>query len=134
MALTIVHNSRAMSSIPALTGCARLLVVWTLEASSDTASDECQAWSYSPAGGGTIYTTHTWPTKIMAPTTSLLLASWDILVEDVTPIGGAAVFAKATATSVTMSLRVGTGDQDPVLVSSTAASRVRATGSVPCFH
>ena len=127
-----VRDSQAISSVPALAGGARLLVVWTAGVAGHTGYG-CQAWYYSPVGAGTIYTTHTALTTIVAPTTPLLLAPWDTLAEDVTPIGGAAVFGKATATSVTMSFGVGAGDQEPVLISSTAVGRGTTTGSAPCF-
>jgi hypothetical protein len=62
-----------------------------------------------------------------------MLAPWDVLAEGITPIAGAAVFAKATSTSITMSFAIDAGDQKPVLVSSAASSNVTARGSVPCF-
>ncbi|RJT88509.1 hypothetical protein D6T64_10285 [Cryobacterium melibiosiphilum] len=126
-----VRGAQAISSVPVLPGGARLLVVWSDRVPGDQPGYGCQAWYYSPAGGGTIYTTHTALTKIVAPTTPLLLAPWDTLAEGVTPIGGAAVFAKATATSVTMSFAITA--QEPALISSAATSAITATGTVPCF-
>lgn len=91
----------------------------------------CQAWFYSPVGGGTLYAKKTTPAAQIVPPTPSGLASWAKLGEGLSATG-AKVFSGLTG-RITLTLDLDAGDRAPVSISSAATIRTLATRSDPCF-
>ena len=90
----------------------------------------CEAWFYTPAAGGSIYTKRTSPeSHIAAPGGDL--TSWIKLGEGVSA-NGAAVFGGVND-RITVALSLAAGAQDDVVVNTTVTPRTLATVGAPCL-
>jgi type II secretory pathway pseudopilin PulG len=90
----------------------------------------CQAWFYTPAGGGTVYTKRVSPAALILPPTAAALTSWIKLGDGVSP-SGTPVFGGVDG-RVTVALAIDAGDNLPLTINSTATMRTLATRSTPC--
>ncbi|RJT88506.1 hypothetical protein D6T64_10265 [Cryobacterium melibiosiphilum] len=90
----------------------------------------CQAWFFTPAGGGTVYTKRLSPAAVIAPPTGAALTSWIKLGDGVSP-GGTPVFGGVDG-RITVALAIDAGENLPVSINSTATMRTLATRSDPC--
>jgi hypothetical protein len=91
----------------------------------------CQAWYFTPAAGGRLYTKRTPAAAAMQAPTAGTLASWSLLGTGIS-VSGAGVFT-ASAGLVTVSLNISTGAATPVALSSTSNTLNLVTTGAPCF-
>jgi Tfp pilus assembly protein PilW len=108
---------------------AQLLTVRTAGAGSSIAW-ACQAWYFTTAEGGSIYTKRTDPATAIATPTSLTLSTWVKLADNVS-VAGADVFT-AVAGQAGIGLVVATDHGAPITMSSTATMRILSTTISPC--
>lgn len=90
----------------------------------------CQAWFFTPADGGTVYTKKASPAALVTPPTATDLTSWIKLGDGVSP-SGAHVFGGVDG-RITVALAIDAGENLPVSINSTATMRTLATRSDPC--
>ncbi|TFB75944.1 type II secretion system protein [Cryobacterium glaciale] len=91
----------------------------------------CEAWFYTPAAGGSLYTKRTSPASLIAPPAADDLTSW-IKLGDGVSANGAAVFGGING-RITVDLNVAAGTQASVSVNTTASPRTLATVGAPCL-
>ncbi|SEM88099.1 type II secretion system protein [Cryobacterium luteum] len=90
----------------------------------------CQAWFYTPAAGGSVYTKRTSPASLIAAPGGDL-ASWIKLGEGVST-NGSAVFGGVND-RITIALDLEAGTQPSVIVNTTVTPRTLATVGAPCL-
>ena len=91
----------------------------------------CQAWFYTPADGGSLYTKRTSPASLITAPVSGDLGSW-IKLGDGVSTTGAAVFGGVND-RITVALTLDAGAQKPVVVNTTVTPRTLATIGEPCL-
>ncbi|WP_158252503.1 hypothetical protein [Cryobacterium sp. Y57] len=91
----------------------------------------CQAWFYTPADGGSLYTKRTSPASLITAPGSGDLANW-IKLGDGVSTTGAAVFGGVND-RITVALTLDAGAQKPVVVNTTVKPRTLATIGEPCL-
>lgn len=127
---TGVRNASGVAALSSETDGTQFLVARTAEGGA-TAEWACQAWYYTPDDGGSFYMRRTSPaSEILRPPTGDL-TGWTKLGDGVS-VSGAAVFGGIDG-RIDLELDLDAGEQTPVSVNSTAAMRMLATGSAPCF-
>lgn len=104
---------------------------------STTTGSSCQAWFYSPAAGGAIYTKRTSPAVAIAMPTGTPDSSW-ILIGDglqvqVGATPSAVIFSTPDGTRVDLKFDVLNGQDRPVHIETTATIPNPTTVSAPCF-
>jgi len=102
-----------------------------------TAGSSCQAWFYSPAAGGAIYTKRTTPATAITMPTSTPDSSWALLGNGLEVQVGAApsalIFSTPDGTRVDLKFDVLNGSDNPVHIETTATIPNPTTESAPCF-
>ncbi|WP_206750643.1 type II secretion system protein J [Cryobacterium sp. TMT2-10] len=129
-----VRNASAVTVInDPLTG-TQLLIARTAGRGS-TNSWSCQAWFYTPANGGAVYTSRTTPpAAIMAPS-GIPIAPWTLIGDRLSSVDAATSTNVFSAPSGRVDLKfvVTNGKRAPILVQSTVYLRKAPTVSSPCF-
>ncbi|TFD63602.1 type II secretion system protein [Cryobacterium ruanii] len=91
----------------------------------------CQAWFYTPAAGGSLYTKRTAPASRIAVPVSGDLGSW-IKLGDGVSTNGAPVFGGVND-RITVALDLDAGAQASVVMNTTVTPRTLATIGDPCL-
>ena len=91
----------------------------------------CEAWYYTPAAGGSLYTKRTSPATLIAVPVAGELSSW-IKLGDGVSTNGEAVFGGVND-RITVALDLEAGTQDSVVVNTTVTPRTLATVGDPCL-
>ena len=101
------------------------------------AGTSCQAWFYSPASGGAIYTKRTTPATAIAMPTGTPDSSWALVGNGLEVQVGAApsalIFSTPDGTRVDLKFDVLNGKDNPVHIETTATIPNPTTESSPCF-
>ncbi len=97
----------------------------------------CQAWFYSPASGGAIYTKRTTPAAAITMPSGTPDSSWALLGNGLEVQVGAApsalIFSTPDGTRVDLKFDVLNGQDNPVHIETTATIPNPLTESAPCF-
>jgi len=97
----------------------------------------CQAWFYSPASGGAVYTKRTSPAAAIAMPSGTPDSSWSLigagLEVQVGAAPSAAIFSTPDGNRVDLKFDVLNGEGNPVHIETTATIPNLATVSAPCF-
>lgn len=128
-----VRNAKAIRLVPDTAPDTQLLLVYTADGGGDTATWSCQAWYYSPDGGGSVYTKRTALVPIAEPMTAEAIRGWIRLGENVSLVDDGPVFSLPSTQTVGVSFAVDAGTAPPVVISTAASSRFVVTESTPCF-
>lgn len=108
-----VRNGVELRPVGTGTDGGQLLVVCTASASSATAKYSWQAWYWSPLGGGSLRTRIFDPGPPPVVPDATTLASWTLLLTNVTPYGAATVFSVDPARPGAVDVHFSTfGDDD----------------------
>ncbi len=109
----------------------QLLVVRTANNDVNTLTWSCKAWYFSSTDGSIRTKTTANGTKITAPAADQL-ATWTVLVDDVTPRSGAGIFT-AVAGGIEIAYDAQISEGDPVVIQTTATKRSGVTEAGTCF-
>lgn len=102
-----------------------------------SAGSACEAWFYSPASGGAIYTKRTTPATAITMPTGTPDSSWSLLGNGLEVQVGAApsalIFSTPDGTRAELKFDVINGKDNPVHIETTATIPNPITESAPCF-
>ncbi len=128
-----VRNASAVTVVPGPDAGTQILLARTVSGGS-TPIWSCQAWYYTPASGGAIYTTSTTPAAAITVPSGGPAGVWTLLGSGVTLVNAATtdVFS-APSGRVDLKFQVTNGTGSAVLVQTTIYLRSSATESAPCF-
>lgn len=102
-----------------------------------SAGTSCQAWFYSPAAGGAIYTKQTTPAVAITMPSGTPDSSWSLIGNGLQLQVGASpsavIFSTPSGTRVDLKFDVLNGQDNPVHIETTATIPNPITGSSPCF-
>lgn len=113
----------------------QLLLVRTVSLDPTSTAPSCQAWYYTPANGGTVYTIKTTPPTAITVPTGGPQGVWTILGTGVTPadpITGK-VFNAPSGGRVELKFDVAAGSHPYVLINTMTYSSQSTSVSSPCF-
>ncbi|WP_166876985.1 type II secretion system protein [Salinibacterium sp. ZJ450] len=113
-----VRHARELERAVPFAGAEVLRALIVDNAVSSPAAAHCEAWYF---GAGEIRTTRS-SSAIPLPVDATDVADWTLLAEGADPITGVQVFAQSDLTAA-LTVQVATGDEQPVLIETTAVSR-----------
>jgi hypothetical protein len=130
-----VRNATAVTVISDAAAGTQLLLARTVSGDLASSAASCQAWYYTPANGGAIYTTRTTPASAIALPAGGPQGVWTLLGTGVSPsdpvIGK--VFNAPSGSRVDLTLEVSAGANPYVLVATSTYTPSTTTVSTPCF-
>jgi type II secretory pathway pseudopilin PulG len=130
-----VRNATAVTVISDATAGTQLLLARTVSGDPVSTAASCQAWYYTPANGGAIYTTKTTPASAISLPAGGPQGVWTLLGIGVSPsdpvIGK--VFNAPSGSRVDLSLEVSAGANPYVLIATSTYTPSTTTVSTPCF-
>lgn len=130
-----VKNASAITVIAGATAGSQLLLTRTVSMDPTSTTPSCQAWYYTPVGGGNVYTT------IATPAAAILVPSggpqgvWTLLGTGVTPADPVTgkVFNAPSGDRVELNFNVTAGSHPYVLIHTMNYRSLSTTVSAPCF-
>lgn len=125
-AITVTSNS--------VTG-TQLLLVRTVSSDPNSTAPSCQAWYYTPANGGAVYTTKTTPAAAISLPAGGPQGVWTILgtgVSPADPVTGK-VFNAPSGGRVDLKFDVAAGSHPYVLINTMTYNSQSTSVSSPCF-
>jgi type II secretory pathway pseudopilin PulG len=128
------NASGIMVTSNAITG-TQLLLARTVGSDPNSTIASCQAWFYTPANGGAVYTKKTTPASLITLPVGSLQGLWTILGSGVTPadpITGK-VFNAPSGGRIEMKFDVAAGTHPYVLINTMTYTSQSASVSAPCF-
>jgi type II secretory pathway pseudopilin PulG len=130
-----VRNASAITVTSNATTGTQLLLARTLGTDPNSTVASCQAWYYTPANGGAIYTWKTTPASVISLPTGGPQGIWTILGAGVTPSDPVTgkVFNAPSGGRVELKFDVSAGKHPYVLVNTMTYTPQSATVSAPCF-
>jgi type II secretory pathway pseudopilin PulG len=132
---TGVRNASAITVTSNATSGTQLLLARTLGTDPNSTAASCQAWYYTPANGGAVYTTKTTPASIISLPAGGPQGLWTILGTGITPSDPVTgkVFNAPSNGRVELKFDVAAGTHPYVLVNTMTYTPQSATVSAPCF-
>lgn len=130
-----VKNASAITVAGGATAGTQLLLVRTVSSDPNSTTPSCQAWYYTPANGGAVYTTKTTPAAAITVPTGGPQGVWTILGTGVTPadpITGK-VFNAPSGGRVELKFDVAAGSHPYVLINTMTYNSQSTAVSSPCF-
>jgi type II secretory pathway pseudopilin PulG len=132
---TGVRNASAVNVTTDPVAGTQLLLARTLGSDPDTTAASCQAWYYTPANGGAVYTTRTTPASAIALPLGGPHGKWTLLGSGISPSDPATgkVFSAPSGGRVELKFDVAAGSHPYVLMNTMTYVSLSATVSAPCF-
>ena len=130
-----VRNASAITvTSNAVTG-TQLLLARTVGSDPTSTAPSCQAWYYTPANGGSVYTTRTTPASVISLPSGGPQGIWTIIGKGVSPADPATgkVFNAPSGGRVELKFDVAAGSHPYVLINSMTYTPQTTTVSAPCF-
>lgn len=130
-----IKNASAITVISdAVTG-TQFLIARTIGLDPNTTAPSCQAWYYTPTGGGTIYTRKTTPASIISLPAGGPAGIWTVLGTGIAPADPATgkVFNAPSGGRVELKFNVKAGAHPYVLIQTMTYTSQSSTVSTPCF-
>ena len=127
-ASAITVNSNAISGT-------QLLLVRTVSSDPNSTAPSCQAWYYTPASGGSVYTKKTTPATAITLPTGGPQGVWTILGSGVSPAdpNTGKVFNAPNGGRVELKFDVAAGAHPYVLINTMTYNSQSTSVSAPCF-
>lgn len=132
---TGVKNASAITVTSNTTTGTQLLLVRTVSSDPASTAPSCQAWYYTPANGGAVYTTKTTPATAITLPTGGPQGVWTILgsgISPADPITGK-VFNAPNGGRVELKFDVAAGSHPYVLINTMTYNSQSTSVSSPCF-
>jgi type II secretory pathway pseudopilin PulG len=132
---TGVRNASAVNVTTDPVAGTQLLLARTLGSDPDTTVASCQAWYYTPANGGAVYTTRTTPASAIVLPLGGPHGKWTLLGSGISPSDPATgkVFSAPSGGRVELKFDVAAGSHPYVLMNTMTYVSLSATVSAPCF-
>ena len=130
-----VKNASAITVISDVANGTQLLLARTIGFDPSSTAPSCQAWFYTPAFGGTVYTNKTTPASIISLPIGGPQGSWTVLGTGITPADPVTgkVFNAPSGGRVELKFDVKAGAHPYVLISTMTYTTQTSTVSTPCF-
>lgn len=125
-AITVTSNSGSGT---------QLLLVRTVSSDPNSTASSCQAWYYTPANGGAVYTKKTTPATAITVPSGGPQGVWTILGTGVTPADPVTgkVFNAPSGGRVDLKFDVAAGSHPYVLINTMTYNSQSTSVSSPCF-
>jgi prepilin-type N-terminal cleavage/methylation domain-containing protein len=129
-----VRNASAVTVVSDTTTGTQLLFARVIGSDAASTAASCQAWYYTPAGGGAVYTMKTTPASTIALPASGPQGVWALLGTGVSPnVATGRVFTSPAGSRVDLSYNVAADSQPYVKITTTTYTPQLQTVSSPCF-
>lgn len=130
-----VKNASAITVTSNTTTGTQLLLVRTVSSDPNSTAPSCQAWYYTPANGGAVYTTKTTPASAITLPTGGPQGVWTILGTGVSPADPSTgkVFNAPNGGRVELKFDVAAGSHPYVLINTMTYNSQSTSVSSPCF-
>ena len=130
-----VRNASAITVTSDPVAGTQLLLARTIGSDPNSTAPSCQAWYYTPVGGGAVYTTRTTPASVIALPSGGPQGVWTILGNGVSPADPATgkVFNAPSGGRVELKFDVAAGTHPYVLINTMTYTPQSMTVSAPCF-
>lgn len=130
-----VKNASAITVTSGATSGTQLLLVRTVSSDPNSTAPSCQAWYYTPANGGAVYTTKTTPAAAITLPTGGPQGIWTILGTGVSPAdpNTGKVFNAPNGGRVELKFEVAAGAHPYVLINTMTYNSQSTAVSSPCF-
>ncbi|MDP1710840.1 MAG: prepilin-type N-terminal cleavage/methylation domain-containing protein [Candidatus Nanopelagicaceae bacterium] len=130
-----VKNASAITVMSdAVTG-TQLLLARTISMDPASTAPSCQAWYYTPADGGAVYTHKTTPASLISLPADGPKGNWTILGTGISPSDPATgkVFNAPSGGRIELKFDVKAGEHPYVLINTMTYTTQSSTVSTPCF-
>ncbi len=130
-----VKNASAITVTSDATTGTQLLLVRTVSSDPNSTAPSCQAWYYTPANGGAVYTTKTTPAAAITLPSGGPQGIWTILGTGVSPADPTTgkVFNAPNGGRVELKFDVAAGSHPYVLINTMTYNSQSTAVSSPCF-
>lgn len=130
-----VKNASAMTVTSDMTTGTQLLLVRTVSSDPNSTAPSCQAWYYTPANGGAVYTTKTTPAAAITLPSGGPQGVWTILGTGISPADPTTgkVFNAPSGGRVELKFDVAAGSHPYVLINTMTYNSQSTSVSSPCF-
>ncbi|HEY3293679.1 MAG TPA: type II secretion system protein [Candidatus Nanopelagicaceae bacterium] len=130
-----VKNASAITVTSNTTTGTQLLLVRTVSSDPNSTAPSCQAWYYTPANGGAVYTTKTTPAAAITLPSGGPQGVWTILGTGVSPADPTTgkVFNAPNGGRVELKFDVAAGSHPYVLINTMTYNSQSTSVSSPCF-
>lgn len=130
-----VKNASAMTVTSDMTTGTQLLLVRTVSSDPNSTAPSCQAWYYTPANGGAVYTTKTTPAAAITLPSGGPQGVWTILGTGISPADPTTgkVFNAPSGGRVELKFDVAAGSHPYVLINTMTYNSQSTSVSAPCF-
>lgn len=130
-----VKNASAITVTSDSTTGTQLLLVRTVSSDPNSTAPSCQAWYFSPANGGAVYTKKTTPAAAITLPTGGPQGIWTILGTGISPADPTTgkVFNAPNGGRVELKFDVAAGAHPYVLINTMTYSSQSTSVSSPCF-
>jgi len=130
-----VKNASAITVMSNTTTGTQLLLVRTVSSDPNSTAPSCQAWYYTPANGGAVYTTKTTPATAITLPSGGPQGIWTILGTGVSPADPTTgkVFNAPNGGRVELKFDVAAGSHPYVLINTMTYNSQSTSVSSPCF-
>ena len=130
-----VRNASAITVTSDPVAGTQLLLARTIGSDPNSTAPSCQAWYFTPLGGGAVYTTRTTPASVIALPSGGPQGVWTILGNGVSPADPATgkVFNAPSGGRVELKFDVAAGSHPYVLINTMTYTPQSMTVSAPCF-
>jgi len=130
-----IKNASAISVTSNATTGTQLLMTRTISTDPNSTASSCQDWYYSPASGGTVYTTRTTPAAPIPIPSAGPAGIWTLLGTGVLPadVATGKVFNAPSGDRVELRFSVSAGSHPYVLINTMNYRTQSTTLSLPCF-
>lgn len=129
-----VRNASAVTVISNTTAGTQLLIARVIGSDPASTAASCQAWYYTPANGGAVYTMRTTPASVITLPGAGPQGTWALLGVGVSPIAATGnVFTAPAGSRVDLTFNVAADSHPYVKITTTTYTPQTATVSSPCF-
>ena len=130
-----VRNASAITVTSNAVAGTQLLLARSVGLDPTTTAPSCQAWYYTPASGGAVYTTKTFPAALISLPTGGPQGKWTQLGTGVTPADPLTgkVFNAPSGSRVELRFDVAAGKHPYVRINTTTYTPQVTSVSTPCF-
>lgn len=129
-----VRNASAVKVITDATAGTQLLLARVVGGDPASTAASCQAWYFTPASGGSVYTKRTSPASLITLPGAGPQGVWTLLGSGVSPIAATGnVFTAPAGSRVDLTFNVAADSQPYVKITTTTYTPQTPTVSSPCF-